>query len=82
MNTVLLTILVNVVLLVAGFVIGRRYPKSTKDPSICSCTHVYSVHSKQKGVCGSRDHKYPSWKCPCVNYDGVPPAQSLFKDVF
>jgi hypothetical protein len=70
-----------------GFYQGRlRRSKApaVKDPTVCSCEHVYSVHDGTGKCLDSLEmDKYNrmgdfvgvEWHlCPCVRYDGVPPA--------
>jgi len=76
-----------------GLFLGKRSRPQVpqeKDTSICSCSHVYSVH-KEDGKCNSsiKTKRYDSignavgfqyLGCACVRYDGIPPAHIYMKD--
>lgn len=74
----------SVIFFLWGYAQGKKsQPKAIKekDLSICSCTHAYSMH-KDDGACNVMKvkndlYRYP---CPCIRYDGIPPAHIYVKD--
>lgn len=82
-----LDFLISLAFFIWGYYLGKRHktePKE-KDASVCSCDHEYSKH-KDNGTCNVVIKKYAQYEwhtshCPCVRYDGIPPAHIYMRDV-
>ena len=78
--------IVSLAMFLWGFAWGKRNrpAPAEKDASICSCKHAYSMHNDD-GTCNVAKVKfeygaYKSYTCPCIRYDGIPPAHIYMKD--
>lgn len=87
MFNVLFTISVALLSYGIGYFYGKNRQRAhtdAKDPSICSCTHKYSMHN-DKGRCQVArikevNYSQREFQCACVRYDGIPPAHIYMKD--
>lgn len=87
MLEILFTISVALLSYGIGYFYGRNRAFAlveSRDASICSCTHRYSMHD-EKGSCQVAkikevNYRQREFQCACVRYDGIPPAHIYMKD--